>query len=278
MSRSIQTIEILYQLGLPRVLGKLIIDKCFTRIFICVLSQDGFASMGHLSSLLQTQTMLTKKYNIDIEHCFLSNENDNARGRNGLVAKFLSTSTFTHILFVNSSIRFDPMSIVRLLSLDRPIIGIPVPKTYYDWNKAAGSAYVNIPPEKLKARASGFQINYSDNRKIINGVVEVKHIGMEITLIKREVFIRMRKEYSHLKYSDDIGVLNSEEDKHLFGFFNCMIKKDKNGKIHYLSDDYAFCERLSELDIKIYLDTGSRVSKRACTNFDPSFLESVQIE
>ena len=183
----------------------------------CLISSDGNFSVVHMSSQLMLQKTLTKDYNIDVDHIILSSEYDYARGRNCIAAKFLSKSpTYTHLLFLNSSVAFNTKSIIRLLDVDLPVVGIPSPKIGYDWTK--GSNFVNnndqlITANELHAHCSSFQFNYSENKRLINGCLNVKHVGMDMTLMKREVFTKMKKEYRDLKYSDDTDSLNVEDDK-----------------------------------------------------------------
>ena len=55
------------------------------------------------------------------------------QGRNLCVSYFLNTD-FTHLLFVDSDIAFDPEAIFRLIELDKDIISIPYPMKTAQWD------------------------------------------------------------------------------------------------------------------------------------------------
>ena len=70
------------------------------------------------------------KYGMDIKFFYLFNESLITRARNYLVDEFLR-SPYTHLMFIDSDINFNPQDVLALASLcneDKPIIGGPYPK------------------------------------------------------------------------------------------------------------------------------------------------------
>ncbi len=65
----------------------------------------GMCFVGYVASLIQAKEYLKTK-DIQLETCFLTNESLIPRGRNTIVAKFMTDPTFTHLLFVDGDITF----------------------------------------------------------------------------------------------------------------------------------------------------------------------------
>ncbi len=49
----------------------------------------------------------------------------------------------------------------------------------------------------------------------------------------------------------------------MYDFFRCFEIKEDDGRIHYLSEDWAFCERARQCGIEVYADTSIILSHRA---------------
>jgi len=75
---------------------------------------------------------LCAKYGVEIRFSFLFNESLITRARNYLVDEFLR-SGFTHLLFIDSDIAYDPNDVMALIALDKDVIGGPYPKKSINW-------------------------------------------------------------------------------------------------------------------------------------------------
>ena len=90
---------------------------------------------------------------------------------------------------------------------------------------------------------------------------------------------KMIIKYPSLKYDDDINILSEDENKYLYGFFLPKISKsDRDQKIHYISGDYAFMDRWTEIGGEINLDVTIPITKTGFYSFQGDFLKSVQFE
>jgi hypothetical protein len=72
------------------------------------------------------------KYGIETKFSFLFNESLITRARNYLVDEFLR-SGYTHMMFIDSDIHFNPQDIIALLALDKDVVGGPYPKKSINW-------------------------------------------------------------------------------------------------------------------------------------------------
>jgi hypothetical protein len=158
------------------------------------------------------------------------NESLITRGRNSLVAKFMTFEPkSTHLMFVDADIGFEPEEIVKLALADKDVVGGLYPK------KSLPISYVvNKVPNSIKE----------------GNLVEVANLGTGFMLIKRGVIEEMIKQYPHLHYKDAIG-LDPKYDQMKYAFFDTEI--DSN-TLEYLSEDYNFCKRWREMGGKIWAD------------------------
>ncbi|MEX0595033.1 MAG: hypothetical protein WD512_00930, partial [Candidatus Paceibacterota bacterium] len=180
------------------------------KILIATPMYGGMAHGLYIKSCLDLQGKLGS-LGIESKFSFLFNESLITRARNYLVDEFLR-SNMTHLLFIDSDIEFNPDDVLALIALDKDVIGAPYPKKSINWKNVA-SAVKNIPPDKvdtfnygeLEGMAGDYVFNPIPGTKSfkVNEPMEVMEIGTGYMLIKREVFIKYKEEYPHLKYKPD---------------------------------------------------------------------------
>lgn len=165
----------------------------------------------------------------------LVNESLIPRGRNSLVAKMMASPLNpTHLMFVDVDIGFDETSIIRLLLADKDVVGGLYPK------KSLPISYV---------------VNGIKNPKRHGPLLQASHIGTGFMCIKRSVIEKMFKRYPRLKYNTDIG-LGGQYDKYTYALFDTMIDKETKD---YLSEDYTFCKRWTDMGGEVWADTSIRL-------------------
>ncbi len=96
------------------------------KLMVCTPMYGGNCVGLYMKSCLDLQTLCIR-YGIEIRFSFLFNESLITRARNYLVDEFLR-SGFTHLLFIDSDINFDPNDVIALIALDKDVIGGPYPK------------------------------------------------------------------------------------------------------------------------------------------------------
>ena len=273
------------------------------KIYVGTPCYGGQCFAGYCASLLQTQVYLSSlSPPARLETCFLTNESLITRGRNTIVAKFLSDPSFTHLLFIDSDISWHPMTVEKLLKADKDIVGAIYPKKGYTWANIAkvlpslvdtdeqgkvkmddnGAVQFKSIDSKMeayvKANLMNYTMNYSTNRRVDNNLLEVKHIGTGFMMIKREVLEKMADHFPQTKYDDDINILNEVENSHLYSLFDCEISMGSDNKLHYLSEDYLFCKRWIDMGGKIYAEVTSPLTHTGTHSFQGHYLASLRFE
>lgn len=142
------------------------------------------------------------------------------RARNVLVHRFLKTD-YTHLLFIDADLMFDPRDVFRMLELDLDIVGGAYRKKSDRYDVDDVGSYV---------------LNMLDDEAITTdgGYFPVKDIGTGFLLIKRQVFEKMRD--AHPEWNCRIG----NEGEKGTAFFDTHIEPTTR---EYLSEDWVFCRR-----------------------------------
>ena len=210
-----------------------------TKLFIATPMYGGMCAGYYAQSLLSLQNML-RDNRVDTACSFLFNESLIQRARNALVQGFLKTD-FTHLMFIDADIKFNPQDVLPMVLADKPIICGVYPKKEINWNMVHKAALAGVPPHELRKYTGSFVINlvgYKEEQKVeLNQPVEIWNGGTGFMLIKRRVLQDLALHLPY--YINDVTDLNGglQADK-ITEFFPVFIEQSSR---RLLSEDYAFC-------------------------------------
>ena len=223
------------------------------KVFVATPMYGGQCHGLYCKSILDLQGLLSQ-YGVESRFSFLFNESLITRARNYLVDEFLRSEDYTHLLFLDSDIGFDPNDVIALLALDKDIIGGPYPKKSINWNNVMTAA------KKEESQVADLEAVLGDY--VFNPVpgttefkvtepLEVMEIGTGYMMIKRAVFTKFKDEYPHLHYKPDHqGQANFDGSRYIHAYFDTVIDPNSH---RYLSEDYMFCQYWRALGGKIWL-------------------------
>lgn len=217
-------------------------------LFVSIPMYGSMCTGYCMHSCLELQN-LCNQLDVHLGFSFQLGESLIPRARNYCVHEFMKTD-FTHMLFVDADIQFDPRDVLVMMLVDRDVIGAPYPKKFLNWNSIK-DAVVNNPDidvNDLSSLGSSFVFNVAGGVNEINITepVEVLEVGTGFMLVKREVFTKLDEKYPELKYTPDHP--NFAEGEKVSAYFDCGIDKETN---RYLSEDYYFN--------KLWRDIGGKV-------------------
>ena len=223
------------------------------KIFIATPMYGGMACGMYMKSCLDLQTIF-QQYGIPARFSFIFNESLITRARNYLVDEFLRTD-FTHLLFLDADIHFNPQDIVAMLALDKEIIGAPYPKKALNWHNIALAArnHPNLDPKELEAVVGDYVFNVvkGTEKFQVSEPLEVMEIGTGYMLVKREVFPKFAAAYPELKYRPDhVGQANFDGTRYIHAYFDTVIDPQSE---RYLSEDYMFCQYFRRIGGQVWL-------------------------
>jgi hypothetical protein len=256
------------------------------KLFIATPMYGGQCNGLYMKAALDLEG-LCMQYGIEIRFSFLFNESLITRARNYLVDEFLR-SGFTHLLFIDSDIHFDPQDILALIALDKDIIGAPYPKKSINWRNIALAVQKNpqIEPGELDNLAGDYVFNPVPGTKSfrVNEPLEVLEIGTGYMMVKRQVFDKFKEAYPKQNYRPDhVGQANFDGSRYIHAYFDTVIDNgytfddmhrlmvraaggedvaaeaqklmelEKIASHRYLSEDYMFCQYWRKTGGQIWL-------------------------
>jgi hypothetical protein len=230
------------------------------KVFVATPMYGGMAHGLYIKSSLDLQTTMSK-YGIETKFSFLFNESLITRARNYLVDEFIR-SDFTHLLFIDSDIHYNPQDVIAMLALDKDVIGGPYPKKSINWGNVAQAArnHPNMEPKELETLVGEYVFNVVKGTKQfqVTDPLEVLEIGTGFMMVKRGVFDTMKDAYPMIHYKPDhVGQANFDGTRYIHAFFDTVIdSKDSitgGGSDRYLSEDYMFCQMWRKIGGQIWL-------------------------
>lgn len=195
------------------------------RVLIATPSYSAMFPDDYVASLIQTIHALNDA-GIAYNWIYLSKCSFLPQARDILADIFLSHSAFTHLLFIDSDMRWTPDTAPKLLSHNAPVVAAPaISRTEENatWN------FTPIPGE-------------SPNE---NGLLRVKQIGTGVMLISRDTLESVAS--TATSYGAPMHALGGKMIKNIFP--TAIINNVFHG------EDFTFCATLTSLSIPIAVDT-----------------------
>jgi hypothetical protein len=230
------------------------------KLFVATPMYGGMNHGLYMKSCLDLQNIMSK-YGVEVKFSFLFNESLITRARNYLVDEFLRTD-YTHMLFIDSDIHFNPQDVIALLALDKDVIGGPYPKKSINWGNVAQAArnHPQMEPRELETLVGEYVFNVVKGTQQfqVSEPLEVMEIGTGFMMIKRNVFTKLEKAFPQLRYKPDhVGQANFDGSRYIHAYFDTIIdtidSATGGGSDRYLSEDYMFCQLWRKIGGEIYL-------------------------
>jgi hypothetical protein len=173
--------------------------------------------------------------------------------RNVLASMVLNDRSFTHLLFIDADMGFQPSLIARMLAFGKPVTGIVAPQrrlSYEAYHKVRGTI---VNPAIAKAAANDYVGSEEDllrnaagEIEVVDGFIPVSRAGTGIMLIERSVFEAMRDRYPKL------WLAQTDEKMRRIGLEGGLLQcfdplRDQNGV--GMGEDVSFCLRWT-IDLK----------------------------
>ena len=207
---------------------------------------------------------LCQAYEIEVKFFYLFNESLITRARNYCVDEFLR-SDYSHLMFIDSDIAFDPNDVLSLLALSDPdedeatrkeILCGPYPKKVISWEKikrAVDKGYADENPGELEKFVGDFVFNPADGTSEIklDEPVEVLEGGTGFMMIQKDTFKKFDVAYPEMSYiPDHIRTKSFDGSREIMAYFDALIEPESK---RYLSEDYMFCQWMTKIDVPTWL-------------------------
>jgi len=208
----------------------------------------------HYTQSLLTLQLACLQQNIKVSFALLKSSLV-TQGRNLCVSNFMEAGdSYSHFLFIDSDIDFEPETIFKMIAADKEVIAAPYPLKAIDWDKI--HRRVNgkeIDAEMMSKMGFTWPIKLENQKEISveKGVMEVSHAPTGCMLIKKQVFEKMIKAFPNLKIDQPTIVNGKESTKpYYYNFFDTYHEPETK---RYYGEDFGFCKRWTEIGGKCYL-------------------------
>ena len=222
-------------------------------LLLCTPCYSGGISVNYMSSVLRLDRYFKEK-GIPLEYFFIFNESLITRGRNALVDTYLKKTQYTHMLFIDSDIEFEPEDVYHMLIAQKPICCGAYSKKAIAWdrvfNYVQSTAKEQITEHALQCVGLSPACIFEKQEDMLSKekFIKIMYGATGIMMIDRKVFEAiMESDPNHLYVRGD------GDTSTIYNFFDTIIH---NGNL--LSEDYYFCEMWKRLGGDVWLMNGFR--------------------
>jgi hypothetical protein len=180
------------------------------------------------------------------------------RARQTIVSHFLNDPGGTHLLFIDADIGFEPEQVFRLLEFGADFTAAVYPVKQINWELLPAAVQAGRQP--LESAALSYVLERDPATELVtrNGFVKARYAGTGFLMIRRSVLETMIERYPELRYTQehkaDDPLTHSPWRSALF---NCIVDRATG---FYLSEDYSFCRRWTDMGGEIWVDYKSRLN------------------
>ena len=180
------------------------------------------------------------------------------RARQTIVSHFLEDFDATHLLFIDADIGFEPEQVFRLLEFGQDFTAAVYPIKQINWELMAAAVQAGLVPLESATLSYVIQLEASDGSAARNGFVKSRYAGTGFLMIRRSALVAMIEHYPDLRYRREHKTDDPLRDSRWrSALFNCLIDETTGT---YLSEDYSFCQRWTNMGGEIWVDYKSHLT------------------
>lgn len=228
------------------------------RLVIATPCFGGQLSTIYANSIFNLQLAIRKLDNLDLKIELRDGDALITRARANLVTSFLDDPAATHLLFIDADIGFQSGQVFRLIESGADVVAGVYPIKRVNWDKARRAIANDQPDVAAAALDYVLQLDGSGGVAVVNGFARVRYAGTGFLMIRRHVLETMCRhpDYAPLQFFHEHSHDTLAGSANRFALFECMIDPDTGT---YLSEDFAFCKRWTDIGGEIWADIQGRL-------------------
>jgi hypothetical protein len=229
-----------------------------THLMVATPCFGGQVSSIYAGSIFHLQRAARSRSNLDLTVVMRDGDALITRARANLVTLFLDDPTATHLLFVDADIGFQPDQVFRLIESEADVVAGVYPIKRVNWEKARRMLQSDRPAAPPAALDYVLEIENPDHVVSVDGFTRVRYAGTGFLMIRRHVLEKMCQHsgYAPLQFFREHSIDALAGSPNRFALFECMIDQNTGT---YLSEDFAFCKRWTDIGGEIWADLQSRL-------------------
>jgi hypothetical protein len=216
----------------------------------------GQISVHYATSVFKLQKLVRTYRDFNFKILFKDGDALITRARASLVSQFLDDPEASHLLFVDSDIGFEPEQVVRLIQSGADVCAAIYPVKRIDWTKVKSTMAAGRPNPAAASLQYVFEVDNPNAVTEQAGFVKVRYAGTGFLMIRRQALERMCASYPQLQYRRDHSIDAGTVSENRFALFESLITEDGT----YLSEDFSFCQRWTDIGGEIWADLNSRLN------------------
>ncbi|HEV2602649.1 MAG TPA: hypothetical protein VGU24_03215 [Microvirga sp.] len=212
------------------------------KLLIATPAHGGHVKTAYVKSLVDAQKALMRQ-GVDCEYMTLASANI-ANARSFFGTYVLEREDITHLLFIDSDMTFKPLSVERLLSARKAVIGHIYPRKVLSFDKLFEEARSATSREDAMAASVEYVVRHrpgTSSLRVENGLIPVDGVGMGLCLIERQVFERLAATKKIPEHPATARRFGPHLRGTFYGFFDYIVDAGET-----LSEDLSFCKRWVE--------------------------------
>jgi hypothetical protein len=218
----------------------------------------GQLSTLYFASMFKLQRALRDYPNVELAVQLRDGDALVTRARANLVSLFLDDPKATHLLFVDADIGFEPDQVLRLLTSGADVAAGTYPIKRINWDKVRQAIETNRPKPQSAALDYVLEVENPENIAAVSGFARVRYAGTGFLMIRRNTLEKMCAHYTSLQFRREHSIADVlANSPNRFALFECMIDPDTGV---YLSEDFSFCKRWTDIGGEIWADLESRLN------------------
>ena len=218
----------------------------------------GQLSTLYFASMFKLQRALRAHPNVELTVQLRDGDALITRARANVVAAFLDDPNATHLLFIDADIGFEPNQVLRLLSSGADVVAGIYPIKRVNWDKVRKVVEEKRPNAQSAALDYVLETEDPDKIAAVNGFSRVRYAGTGFLMIRRNALEKMCQHYPSLQFRHEHSIAGAlANSTNRFALFECIIDSETGT---YLSEDFSFCKRWTDMGGEIWADLESRLN------------------
>jgi hypothetical protein len=196
------------------------------------------------------------------------------RARNFFANYFLSRPEFTHLLFLDTDMKFPAEGVLKLLAANKIVAGVAYPFRRFDLDRSIAPADSGLTMRQWLEKHADYTFapitNADGDLDFVNGFAEARHIGTGVFLAQREAF-EVTKPFADC-YTPPKQFESMLPSGKFSGFFETI---EEDGV--YLGEDVSFCIRARQAGISIWALIDQTVVHYGASEVSGQYLQSMRL-
>ena len=235
------------------------------RLAIATPCFGGQVSSLYAASIFKLQRALRSTPEVELVIHMREGDALITRARADLVALFLDDPAATHLLFIDADIGFEPDQVMRLVASGGDMVGGAYPIKRVNWDKARKVIEEQRPNTRSAVLDYVLEVEDPERIAVVSGFARVRYAGTGFLMIRRQALERMCRHYASLQFRREHSIADSlAASPNRFALFESMIEPLTG---IYLSEDFSFCKRWTDMGGEIWADLESRLNHVGPTTF-----------